>query len=69
MSNYTAKDNFPAWYKATKLSATPEQLNARLAAIDELVHTNEIPFWLDIIRISNGLAPVYKVTCDDNYCG
>lgn len=57
MSNYTAKDNFPAWYKATKLSATPEQLNARLAAIDELVHTNEIPFWLDIIRISNGLAP------------
>jgi|GEM_PF-4427194 len=57
MSNYTATDFFPTWYKSTKLSATPEQINARLAAIDELVHTNEIPFWLDIIRISNGLPP------------
>ena len=57
MSNYTATDFFPTWYKATKLSATPDQLKSRLAAIDELVNTNEIPFWLDIIRISNGLQP------------
>lgn len=55
MSNYTAKDFFPTWYKTTKLSSTKEVIQARLDAIDELVTINEIPFWLDIIRISNDL--------------
>lgn len=60
--NYTAKDHFPTWYKATNVASNTDTLNARLEALDDIITNDDAGFWQDIVRISVGLDPSNAAT-------
>jgi len=63
--NYTAKDHFPDWYKATKITVTEGLVKSRIQAIDEIIKIEKKEFWLDLVRMAVGLKPKDPKTSQD----
>lgn len=51
----SSKQMFPTWYKSILPQITNELLDQRIAAINILVVNDSMDFWLDVIRIANGI--------------
>jgi len=55
---HAAKDLFPTWYKSIDPAVDATVVDSRIKTITTLLEKDVPAFWLDVVRIALGIAPV-----------
>lgn len=56
--SYSAADLFSDWYKPVDLALSSTTADLRINSINKILETEDIEFWLDLVRMHLGITPL-----------